>query len=91
MVDKNYILVKAAIIKTQYTNESVIERMRPHPDLCKFLSVSELASLAKEEALMELLQEAMVWLRANVKDKLAELTSHGKAKAFTMQCIESIL
>ena len=49
LFDKRFVLVKLGIIMTNYTNEAVVERLRPNPDLCKFISFSEMAALAKEE------------------------------------------
>lgn len=58
LFDKRFIFVKMGIIMTNYTNEAVVERLRPNPDLCKFISTSELASLAKEEPSL-MLQQAV--------------------------------
>lgn len=49
LFDKRLLLVKLGVIMTNYTTELVTERLRPNPDICKFISASEMASLAKEE------------------------------------------
>ncbi len=48
LFDKAHVLVKAAAVLANYTSEAVVERMRPNPDTCKFVSASELASLSKD-------------------------------------------
>ena len=49
LFDKRLVLVKLGLIMTNYTSELVTERLRPNPDMCKFISVSEMAALAKED------------------------------------------
>ena len=48
LFSKQQFLLKSAVIMCNYTEESVVTRMRPNPDLCKFLQASEVASLAKD-------------------------------------------
>jgi len=48
LVDKAHFLLKVALILTNYTAEAVTERMRPNPDLCRFLVTTEIATLVKE-------------------------------------------
>ena len=49
LFDKRLVLVKLGLIMTNYTSELLTERLRPNPDMCKFISVSEMAALAKED------------------------------------------
>ena len=55
LFDKKHILVKNSLCMAMYTDESVTERIRPNPDLCKFITGAELAALAKEAGLARLL------------------------------------
>ena len=81
MFDKKHVLVKLAHCLAQYTAESVQERIRPQPDLGKFISASELAALAKEGTLCDLVQQTMAELRLQFLPALSESSSAGSAKA----------
>ncbi len=48
LFDKKHVLLKLSACIANYTSESVVERMRPNPDQTKFISPSELSSLAKD-------------------------------------------
>jgi hypothetical protein len=48
LVEKSHFLLKVALVLANYSSEQVTERMRPNPDLCKFVLTTEVASLVKE-------------------------------------------
>ena len=43
-------LLKMNLVISNYTTENAQERLRPNPDLCKFILPAELASLSKEDS-----------------------------------------
>ena len=81
LFDKKHVLLKLALCLAQYTEESVQERIRPQPDLGKFISASELAALAKESDLCDLVQQTMAENRRQLFPALSDAASAGSAKA----------
>lgn len=49
LFDKKWVLLKLNVVMTNYCSDSVQERLRPNPDLCKFISTTEMGNLAKED------------------------------------------
>lgn len=63
LFDKRLVLVKLSLLICNYSSESVSERMRPHPDVCKLISATELSSLCSQEVLCDDLQKCMADVR----------------------------
>ncbi len=51
LFDKGLFLIKTALVIANYTTENAQERMRPNPDMARFISASEMSSFAKEPLL----------------------------------------
>ncbi len=82
MVQTKYVLGKLNLILVNYSKESVHERIRPNPDVCKLVSVSEVSSLSKETTTLELLESTFKTNRAAFEGPLISATSALRATGF---------
>jgi hypothetical protein len=87
--------VKLNLILTNYTTELVQERIRPHPDVCKFVGITELASLAKEPDLLTMAEDMFSSTRAAFERPLTLASSKNAAskciRAFEIMVIRMML
>ncbi len=75
LFSKRYVLTKLNLVLVNYSSECVHERIRPNPDICKLVSVSELASLSKEADLLEKIETLFKDNRAAFEAPLIASTS----------------
>jgi len=79
LFSKRHVLIKLNLILVNYSSESVHERIRPNPDICKLVSVAELASLSKETALLDEMETLFKDTRAAFEGPLINSTSSLRA------------
>jgi hypothetical protein len=85
LVDRKYVLIKLNLVLTCYTSEVVQERIRPNPDLARFVTASDVASLAKESTLLDLLEDTFRTTRAAFEAPLMSATARSSVKDLIRQ------
>jgi hypothetical protein len=81
---KTFPLIKLAACKIQYSGDIVSTNVRPLPDVCRMLSVPELANAAKQDAMCEEVEKMIRETRQNIEPKL--VTKLGNAAARDVTC-----
>ena len=94
-IPKQYVLCRVATIITQYNKHHVQEKRRPIPDSCKFISSSELSSVAKADKVLGLTEEFMRDTRNLCFDAIQkctnEVTAYNHTHDFDTEVIRFIL